>query len=619
MIGIFGLYHESSSQPADAGPLVATLPPRYVVEAVAGIGAVLGRVSHRRGLGGGCATSKDGSFHTVVCGEIFNLPDFRDLGEGLSTAADLIVRLAQRGSLDRLKDANGQFCAAVYDRTRHRLSLITDRLATHAIHVWRQGGEVVFATHLHTLVGDPRIRRRADPNAIAQLFTMQRTIGRATPLAGVTALPAACIHEIDGAAGNERRYWALQWKQPDFSPAEGGRLLADALRHAVARQTAQGKMGLLLSGGVDSRMVLASAAGGSLACWTTASYPDNPELALARRIADTLGAEHHAAIVPPEATLDVLDETVRASGGLYPASTSVSVFMPQVAKGCEVALTGHGLDYTLRGYYLPARFAELAGSRTRLPSLRPIARRPTGGDILANLRQGPPRSTIERIVKPEAQDRWWQGQVEAMDEVLRAWLDADHPYNAWDAFILHAVSKHYAFTSMMAVRAEVELRMPAFDNEVFELYLRMPLAWRCSGRLVQLALRQFGPDVARIPNANTGFRADLNPWLEIAGLLGRGALRRLGVLRRGAVPSSSHSQGSWQNVGELYRCDPAHRERFLAIRKRLDALTFGLMDAGALASCIDAHLDGTAGHAKLMRQILTHDAWARVFRIEGHA
>ena len=170
---------------------------------------------------------------------------------------------------------------------------------------------------------------------------------------------------------------------------------------------------------------------------------------------------------------------------------------------------------------------------------------------------------------------------------------------------------------MMAVRAVGHLRLPAFDAEVFDLYLRMPPAWRCSGRMVQLALGELSPAAARLPNANTHFRADLAPRIETLGLIARGALRRLGVLARPRTPTPMHSAGSWQDIAALYREDPGHRGRFAEIRGRLDALCFGLLDADGLAACIDAHLDGRAKHTKLLRQLLTHDAWVRCFGIDG--
>jgi len=315
----------------------------------------------------------------------------------------------------------------------------------------------------------------------------------------------------------------------------------------------------------------------------------------------------------------VNDDTVVDSGGLYPASNPMSAFLPRVSEGCDVVLTGHGLDYTLRGYYLPTRFLKIGGSKTRLPSLRPIPARPTGGDVFEALRQGPPRSIVERIVRPERADEWWRGQEALINQVLQPWLDSDDPYNAWDAFILHSVNKHYAFTTMMATRAVADLAIPAFDNEVFQVYLGMRPAMRVSGRLVHNAMKRLSPELAAFPNANTHFRADLNPWLEVGALLVRAGLRRLGLANRTELPSQSHSEGSWQNINSLYREELGHRRRFTEIRQRLDSMTCGVLCADGLAACIDEHLDGRADHPKLLRQLLTHDAWMRRFGINAAA
>ena len=595
--------------------MAASVPSQLINETITLGGAAFGRVAHAPGRSGGVA--QDGKLTAVLCGEIFNLDDFSDIKPAADSAAKLLLRLAEAGRLDRLAEANGQFCALIYDSGAHRLSLITDRLATFPLHFWEKEGVFVFASQLFTLVADAQVPRRANAGALAQLFTMQRTINRTTPLADVHAMPAACIMEIDAAGRRERRYWRLEWRAPDFTLSEGAELLAAAFRNALARQTSGPNVGLLLSGGVDSRIVLAAADKGRMSSWTTASYDSNPELALARELAGMFGSEHHTLIVEPEDTLPVLDQTVRESSGLYPASTPMSAFLPDVGRHCDSILTGHGLDYTLRGYYLPARFAEIAGSRTRLPALRSISGRPTGADVLDNLRQGPPRKTIERIVQSGSRASWWQGLAANMEETLAPWLDSSEPYNAWDGFILHAVSKHFAFTGMMAVRAVGDLRLPAFDNEVFDIYLRMPPAWRCSGRMTQLALERLSPAAFRMANANTDFRAGLHPWLEVSALLGRAALRRAGLLRRPVAPSAFHSTRSWQNVAALYREEPHHRAHFQAIRGRLDGLSFGVLDPDGLRASIDEHLAGQTNHTKLLRQLLMHDSWVRSFGIDS--
>ncbi|MGD9537700.1 MAG: asparagine synthase-related protein [Alphaproteobacteria bacterium] len=607
MIGLFGIFEAAPQTPVDLASLSWRLPARYAIDAPAGRGAALGRAAHALDRAGGRA--RDERFDCVVCGELFDPAPFRDLAAG-SSLAEIIVALARAEKLERLAEANAQFSAALYDRDQHVLTLITDRLCTHALHVWRQGGRLVFASQLYVLIGDQRVSRAADPAALAQLFTMQRTFGRVTPFRDVSALPAAALVSFDGAWLTERRYWEMRWRPSGMGQRDTAAALAAALRGALARQSS-GRVGMLLSGGLDSRTLLA-AAPAPMPCWTTASY-DNPELAIARETAMRLGAAHHPVLLDPPSILAFHDEAVRDSGGMYPASTPFATMMPSVASGCDIALSGHGLDYTLRGYYMPARFLDIGGSHTRLPALRPLPPNPSGADVIANLRQGPPRATVERIVRPAHRAEWWEGQARTLDEVLAPWLRSETPRNAWDALILHAVSKHYAFCGMMAVRAAADLRLPAFDNEVFEIYLGMKPAWRVAARVMQRAAQLIRPDIARLPNANTGFRADLPGWLEVAGLLGRGLLRRLGLAARPALPGASHSAGSWQNFGALYRSDPAHRARLSEVRGRLDALCFGLLDADALAACIDEHLAGTRSHTKLLRQLLTHDAWVRLF------
>ncbi|MDP6952965.1 MAG: asparagine synthase-related protein [Alphaproteobacteria bacterium] len=604
MIGLFGHYRSDAEAPVTLAAMAGSVRG-LAVHAPASAGCAIGRAAHRHEANLGIANGGDLSVLTL--GEA-SLPGGE---EDLATA---VLRLAETGDLDGLAEANGMFCAAVYDGARHRLTLVTDHLASFPIHLWRGEGEIVFAGQIFTLIANPAVPRRADRAGLAQLFTLQRTIGRTTSVAEVEALPAACIWEIDREGQRERAYWQLAWRRPDFDVAAGARRLAGAMRNAVARQS-RGKAALLLSGGLDSRMVLAAAPRGSLDCWTTASYADNPELALAERTAAMFDAAHRPLIVEPADTLAALEMTVIESNGLYPASTPMSAFLPTVGSASEAVLTGHGLDYTLRGYYLPARFLEVAGSRTRLPWLKSHPARPRGADVLRHLRQGPPRVTVERIVVAGARADWWAGLESAMEETLAPWLDSDEPYDAWDAFILHALSKHYAFTGMMAVRAVANLRLPAFDREVFDIYLQMPPAWRCSGRMAQLALRELSPQAARLANANTHFRADLSPWAETAALLGRGVLRRLGLAQRQAAPSAQHSTSSWQSLDALYRDDVGHRARFGEIRARLDGLGFGVLDTDGLAACIDEHLDGRRNHTKLLRQLLTHDAWVREFAI----
>lgn len=610
--------------PVDLTAMASTVnAQKYDIPAVTKGRIGVGAVVHKSGMGYSSAYANDKQIQVFLVGELFNAgelikdqPNIPDVN-----AASAILTLYENNALDRLANSNGLFAAAIMDSNASRLVLVTDRFCGFPIHVHKSHTRISFAGQIKTLLGDPSVPRKVDPDALAQLFTIQRTVGRDTNLSGVDALPAATILTIDGERQRETRYSTLHWKERFRDERECAEALSDAMRKAVMRQSSYGSKtpGLLLSGGLDSRMALASATPGTLRCWTTASYAENPELEIARRTAEMQQSPFNAAILEPADTLSFFDATTIENNGLYPASVQFSAFMDDVAADCDTILTGHGLDYTFRGYYLPAKFIRIAGSSTRLPSLRTIPKHPTGADVLANLRQGPPTQTIKRIVRREKQNAWWHNQAEKLDTVLRPWLQSDTPANAWDAFILHSLSKHYAFTGMMAIRAATHLRIPTYDRDVFETYLGMPPAWRIRGQVALRALERLSPKLAHLENANTGFRANLGPWREIAGLFARGVARRTGIVARPEKPSPSHSAGSWQNLEILYRSDPEHRKRFADIRKRLDFLSFGVLDCDGLAACIDEHMSAQKSHGKLLRMLLTHDSWVRCFGIEGHA
>ena len=50
----------------------------------------------------------------------------------------------------------------------------------------------------------------------------------------------------------------------------------------------------------------------------------------------------------------------------------------------------------------------------------------------------------------------------------------------------------------------------------------------------------------------------------------------------------------------------------IEIKQRLDWLSCGILSVDNLNKCIDEHMNFEYDHPKLLRQLLTHDAWMRV-------
>ena len=528
-------------------------------------------------------------------------------------AAAVIARLYRKDALDRVAHLNGSFAAVIVDPARNKVTLATDRLGSRTLFVWHRGQQLAAATGLASLLADDRIPRRLSVQGLAELLTFQRTVLDHTQYADVQAMPAAQVWTFENGALLARQTRRLAWARPDFTEAEGAERLGCALRRAVARRTAdRARHGLLLSGGLDSRVVLAAARaeGRPITCITTASH-DNAEVAVARAVAAAAEAPFRFCPTPPSSLADRLDGAIRDSDGLFPAPANLYRTLRAVESDCDVLLSGHGLDYTFRGYYLPCVTPRLAGSATRLPRLRSIGHT-TGRSVAEGLRVGIGHAALAPILRPDERESWQERGFGAIQTALGT-VDIEDPYDSWDAFILHCLGRHYAYSDFVAMEKRIRHRTPTFDTEVFDLYLAMPPAWRAKGRMAHAAMNALGPDLMMLSDANTGYPARYGFWRQMALVFVRAAARKAGLAGRPEMPEPVMTPGSWADLGELLRNDSVFLGRLRGLTRNSALMDTGLFDRGGLGGLVDDHVGRRANHKKLLYQLLSVTSWLEQF------
>ena len=551
-------------------------------------GTALGTARHARLPGDKPPKGSVEGVTVAVDGEIF------DDGGPLDDPAAAIAHHYHAETLDRLAWLNGSFAAILVDPANNRIVLATDRLGSRTLFVWRQGRQLAVASRLDALLADRRVPKRLSVQGMTELLCYQRTVSDHTQYADIRAMPAA-------------RIWSAE---DDFDQAEGAARLAEGILGAVKRRTADhARHGLLLSGGLDARWVLAGArsAGHEVSCLTLASH-DNLEVDIARRSAQLANMPFRFIENPPGALSAHLDDAIRASDGLFTAPLNLFGALPDIARNHDVLLSGHGLDYTLRGYYLPCTMVRIAGSTTRLPRLRAIA---DGAPktVSDSLRVGINARALDAVLSKRARTGWDERRVGAMALALSS-ADIEDPYNAWDAFILHCLGRHYAYSDFVAMDSVIAQRAVTFDPDVLDLYFTMKPAWRASGRMAHAAMKQLAPDLMALPDANSGFSANNGFGTQILLLFARAAARRTGLIARPPRPAdATWTHGSWSNLHELLRRDSLFVERLNGLAENTALLDSGLFEPSGLAEIVGQHLSGRASHSKLLLELLTISSW----------
>ena len=307
--------------------------------------------------------NEDRSVVVVLNGEIYNFRELRrELernGHTFSTHGDteVIAHLYEEEGADLVHRLSGMFAFALWDERRRRLLIARDRVGKKPLFYAQQDGWLSFASELAALMADPAIPREVDAAAIDCYLAHGYIQAPRSIWRGVKKLPPA--HTLiweDGSARIER-YWRLDYSEKaDAPPAELEEELRRRISAAVRRRMiADVPLGALLSGGIDSAVVVAEMAAASPQPVKTFSIgfeqEEYNELPLARLTAERFGTDHEEFVVEPDA-IEIVPKLVRHYGEPYADSSAIpSFYLAELTRRhVTVALNGDGGDESFAGY-----------------------------------------------------------------------------------------------------------------------------------------------------------------------------------------------------------------------------------------------------------------------------
>ncbi len=176
----------------------------------------------------------------------------------------LILRAYEKWGADCTQRLLGDWAFAVWDPARQSLLLARDHCGTTGIYFCRRGQRFAFASSLKALTALPWIEVRPNLYRIARLCALWVAKGDTTTCyEGVHQLPPAHRLCLDGRGDRLERYWRLE-DSPGIrlkTDDEYVHAFTEVFEEAVrCRLRSRGKIGISLSGGLDSGSVAAVAA-----------------------------------------------------------------------------------------------------------------------------------------------------------------------------------------------------------------------------------------------------------------------------------------------------------------------------------------------------------------------
>ena len=487
-------------------------------------------------------SNEAGDVVAVFNGEAYNFRALRDElgGHEIRGTGDtpVLPHLYEESGSRFVERLHGMFALALWDASRERLVLARDRLGKKPL-LWMRlpDGTLAFASELKALLRLPGLPRDVDLAAVDAFLALQYVPADATALRGVRKVPPGHILVVEGESERLERYWTPAPAEASSSEDEWLERVRSSVGEAVRKRlVADVPLGALLSGGIDSSIVVALMAQASArpVRTFTVGFADAryDERRYARAVADRYGTVHHELAIE-EDVASTLPRLAAAYDEPLGDEAAFPTFLiaEQARRHVTVALAGNNGNEAFAGYerYIAHGLAQrVPGPAARVGAAAlwrvPAARREPRSPLFRAARfldvaGSTPRERYGRLM-----------EVFPLELRRKLWSDASRPRAVQlepprpDIAGLQLLDLRTYLPGDLLLKADIasmahslELRSPLLDHEVVELGLALPDRLKARGREGKVALRrafaaELPPEVAE--RGKTGFGVPLGRWFR---------------------------------------------------------------------------------------------------------
>jgi asparagine synthase (glutamine-hydrolysing) len=357
-----------------------------------------------------------------------------------SDDASYLVHLYEEVGCAFLEKLNGWFSGVLVDLREQRFILFNDRYGVNRIYYHEDARGFYFASEAKALLKILPDTRRLNLRSLGEILCCEAVLENRSLFSGISLVPASSLWLFSrGEPVKKRTYFKQEaWEsQPELPEPDFHKKLKETWTRVLPRYFSGKKsIGLSLTGGVDSRMILAWAPcpPGTLPCYTWGgTYRDCADVKIARRAAKLCQQPHNTILVGTEFLSqfhDLAERTVYISDGTMDVTGSMDLYVQRLAR--QIA---------------PVRISGVCG-----------------GEILRRLIMFKPDPPQQGIFNPE---------------LTRSFRDADATYAGELqghrlSFTSFKQAPWYMASKFTVERSQVTCRTPYFDNDLVALAYQTP-------------------------------------------------------------------------------------------------------------------------------------------------
>jgi len=307
----------------------------------------------------------DGKLFSWMEGEFYNQEELKAKYSVISaTDNELLSNIYHSTrSFEFLKDIDGYYVAVLYDKKEKIVYLITDRYGFKPLYWGSINGDLVWASELKGFLSYADFKPVIDRETVEEFFDIGYLLENRTWFEGVELMPPASVlsFNIKESQVEITHYWSWSEIKPIKGPIgereiveELGRLFKQSVCKRVRNNE---RIGISLSGGLDSRAILAAVPGDYKQLHTfTFGQKGCDDIKIAQKISEIKGATHHSYYMSSKDWFKKRVENVwRVDGNLNLLHMHALESTFYMKKYFDINLNGFAGDLVLGGSYLRSK------------------------------------------------------------------------------------------------------------------------------------------------------------------------------------------------------------------------------------------------------------------------
>lgn len=418
------------------------------------------------------------NIHVWVDGEIYNEGE---LGSGRPFAESVFAHY-QTNSLEKLlAQADGVYVSIIYDTNEKKLLIITDRYGLKPLYFFHKNNVFLFASEVKCFPVFKTFDLQIRKDVIDSFLQLEHFLGKSTWFEGVEVADPSTIttYDISNDKLTTQRYWSWSRIKVNryISIDEAAEQMASLLDDASKRRSIDNqKYGVSLSGGLDSRAILAAVHEIKPLTFTF-GIEKSGDVRVARAVSEVAGVKHiHFDMHVDNWLIHRFNGVWKTDGMLNMYHMHFSHLMEKISKLIDVNLSGYLGDAVLGGSYLDKK-----------------------GKVFLN----------QRIDAATAQH--YYGPHYQMSDPHDPFFDVEKV----DPYLFYNRGRRMIGMGLEEPLKTIHQRLPFMDIRLMDLSYSLPDEFRLNSKVYNRALLLRYPEFFKtIPRASTRVPIETNPSLR---------------------------------------------------------------------------------------------------------